>query len=1324
MGKILQNFDHMTAEEIAALCRYRSLCEAKNLSLQQGQALLASIAQTLTQTISFQQKIDTILRLAGETLAVSRVYIFEDDYVNQVTINTHEWCAEGINPEIDNLQAIPMDFVFDWYRFIGEQGYVNTSNIATLPRNLQLVLEPQNVISIVVFKLQLPNGGTGFAGFDECVAERKWQQHELDILISITGIISSLYEQENLQKQVRAKEQNFINMFNSITDYLFVSDKEGYLLQVNDAVRQRLIYNEIEAAKGRVHILDLHPQSFHQQAEQIIASMADGSGSRCTIPLLGKNNKEVPVETTSWFGEWDDQEVILALSKDFTAEHDALDMFNKLFESNPLPIFVFDHSSFRYTKANQAFVNLVGYEKEELIGKQMEELSIFIDAQQHHNHFQLLGEDDLLESSQLKLQSKEGSILEGVASGSFINSGGLLQFMVVFTDLTQQFALTNQVEKQKQRLEHIVESTGLGTWEWNLISDKLIINRRWAEMFGYTLEELGQTTIRTWNDLIHPEDNKATKKALTLHLQGKNPFYSTECRVRHRDGSYVWVRDTGKVMEYTSDGMPKSMFGSHLDISRAKKTAERLLEAKKRAEEENEAKSRFLAMVSHEIRTPIHTMQGITELLAKSKLTDKQKHYSLLLQQSSHIVLETINNTLDFSKIETDTIDLHPMPFFLNELIDSLQNLFSFRFAQKGLDLITYIHPDTPLHLLGDSFRLMQIIQNLMSNAEKYTANGSVLFSIRFLPSDDFSARIEFVVEDTGMGLDSSVLPELFVPYWQGSDCNYNTTFAGSGLGLPIVKNLVTMMGGAITVESQKDKGSAFKVEIPFTCLSDDTLRTKAEKLGPRKFSKLYLQDTLQTQYLYKALEILDIPVELLEDLGKAREDCGAASSVMVFDWSLCSQEDEQRIVPLVQAHADCRFVVLASVMDSEYSIKSAFHGSHYTIVKKPVSVWNLLVVMQELFQERSLEVDASYKTSARKFGSVLVCEDHAVNREMVQELLMSEGYAVDGVATGRAAIEKLERHEYDLLLLDLQLPGLDGFETAKIIRNDLGNTIPIIAFTAHALLEYEKKSARAGMNGYLKKPIVPAQLFQIVDTWIARSSEQKTPTHTLSRGESDTLDALASHVQKEYGFDLKGALERYLYNIPVYYKHLCHVSEELQEFKDALLFPNVDVLFLKKELHGLGGVIANLGLGELSATLLAYEAELKAGRGGHEEHLVGDLHSYIERQLHGIGAYRDLLHNHQEKVNKEQMSQKEDERQPSSKQELIAPTDLLSLCASLRNALALGDADLSATLSRELSTSAFSEQVQQKGRAILEYIALYEFATAEKLLDSLLAGV
>lgn len=1311
MGNSQQNFEHMTAEEIAVLCRYREICDEKNASLQKGQALLASIAQTLTKAISFHQKVDIILRLTGEALGVSRVYIFEDDYEKNITINTFEWCAEGINPEIDNLQATSMDFVADWYRIMGEQGYINASNIATLPENLRIVLEPQHVISIVVFKLQLPNGGTGFAGFDECVAEREWQRHELDILISITGIISSLYEQEDLLKQVRAKEQNFMHMFNSITDYLFVADKEGYLLQVNSAVRQKLLFNEIEAAKGRVHVLDLHPEKYHEQAALVLEDMAHGGSSRCQIPIIGKNRKEIPVETTSWYGEWDNQDVLLALSKDVSAEHDALDMFNKLFESNPLPIFVFDPASFLYTKVNQAFVDLLGYTRKELIGIEMQTLDIFLDAREHRPYFLTIGEEDQLESTQIKLRAKDGSIIEGLASGSFVNTGGLIQFMVVFTDITEQLALKAHVEDQRQRLAHIVESTDLGTWEWNFHDDKLIVNRRWAEMFGYTLEELGDTNIRTWRGLLHPEDVDFTDAALTAHIQGATPFCSTECRVRHKDGSYVWIRDTGKILEHTPDGMPKSMFGSHLDITGAKLAEQKLLEAKIRAEEENKAKSRFLAMFSHEIRTPIHTMQGITELLAKSKLSEKQKYYTLLLQQSSHIVLETINNTLDFSKIEADTIDLHPTPFFLNELSDNLQDLFSFRFAQKGLDLVTYIHPDTPLHLLGDRFRLMQIIQNLMSNAEKYTVEGSVLFTIRLLASEGPSARLEFAVTDTGVGLEASALSDLFTPYWQGSDCHSRTSFAGSGLGLPIVKNLVTMMGGSITVESQKGKGSTFKVIIPFTPLSGFTLRTQSEELAPPVYRKVYLQKTLQTEYLYRTLELLGIPVGFLTDQ-KSIQD--GAPSVVVVDWSLFNQEEDRgrgKMIQMLEDFPSCRFVVLASVMDAEELISEACSCARFTIVTKPVSVWKLLLEMEALFKGSSWEDKDSYELPTRQFGSILVCEDHAVNREMVQELLMSVGYAVDGVSSGRAALEKLEHHEYDLLLLDLQMPGLDGFETAQIIRNDLGSTIPIIAFTAHALPEYEKKSARFGMNGYLTKPIVPAQLYQIVDTWITHGSQRITPSRDYSGSERIKIDELATHVERVYGCDLKGAMERYLNNFPVYYKHLCHTEEEMRSLIETLSDPSMDMQFLKKELHGLRGVVANLGMQDLSAFLFSYEVRLKAGL---EEVLVDEVRISLGKQLLLIGEYRAFLQEHLQ----------DDVVEPSSRVEVVASSsDALSLCSSIKRALVLGDADRSAALAQELTCPCFGQRMQQAGKTLLEHIGQYEFSAAEVLLDSLLAG-
>ena len=1306
----------MHGKELQGEKRARSNSSKSQSFLRTGQTLLANIAHVLIKNADFREKINLILHYTGEAINVSRVYIFEDDLILQETNNTFEWCGEGIEPQIDILQGIPMSAVSEWYEIIGKTGYINVDNISLLSESVQQILAPQGIISIVIFKLSLPNGGTGFVGFDECLKERHWTQYELDVLISITGIITSLYENDYLQNKLKSNELNFKNMFNSITDYIIVADLDGYFLQVNNAVRERTVYDDIEQKKGKVHILDLHPVEYHQTAQQVLKDIMEGKLKTCTIPLISKHNYEIPVETAIWFGDWDGKEVLLGFSKDLTAETEALDMFNKLFESNPLPIVVVNNLTYDFTKVNRAFLQMFEFEESEVIGKTAEKLGIFNDSTYIENIDKVLKNGQSLIWHTVSTKTKKGRILEGVLSGSMILSGDKQQFMAVFTDLTEQIELQKRLEDKNERLEHILESTELGTWEWDWETGKTVFNDNWAHMLGYSLKELGDTNISTWFDRVHPDDKAHAKIEMDSYLDGKTPYYVFEHRLLHKNGDYIWVRDTGKIVEYDDSGKPKLMFGSHLDITKIKVSELNLLEAKKRAEEANTAKSNFLTMVSHEIRTPVHILQGITELLSKTNMSKKQKGYTLRLIQSSNNLLETVNNVLDFSKMEIQKPVLQEAPFFLHELLENMQNVFAFRFAQKNLDLVINIDPDVPLHLFGDAFRIKQILQNLLSNAEKYTSEGCVTLQVRLLHIHQNCGHVEFSVIDTGFGMGKEIISKLFIPYFQGTEAQSKTKYAGSGLGLPIVKQLVELLSGEIFVTSQQGKGSIFKVVIPFKVISQYTIRNYFLKRKHRYPNVLYVQRTLLTESLINSLISLGFIVHEIDQSMLLPEDNNSGETVLIMEWDNTLLKREGNILSSnswKQKFSSALHVVLTPVLTSEAEVSRVFAPLLFSILKTPVSLWTLLQTIEAKFGFAGEKLSRVEGYSDFKHGSLLVCDDNIINLEMIQELLEVGGYVVEVVTSGEMAIQRIQNKRFDLLLLDLQMPGIDGFETTKIIRTKLHNMMPIIAFSAHALPVYEQKCFQIGMNGYLVKPISSQQLLKAVDYWVNRGLRKsgKVSTNMLSEDVKEIVDSLESQIEQEFKVRFQAVMDRYSYNIKTYKRHLDSHISELETYEKDLERKIFDNDSLKRGLHALRGVSSNMGMMNFSEVLWSYETSLESHNTDREENNQISLGVKIKRHIKNLKEFSSFLIEHFPDVLKQGEMMKVQKKE----------TDIIRLCDELKKALAIGDVDASINFSCSLlSIANMQDTAKKQVKMISNYIEVYDFSSADRLLDSL----
>lgn len=393
------------------------------------------------------------------------------------------------------------------------------------------------------------------------------------------------------------------------------------------------------------------------------------------------------------------------------------------------------------------------------------------------------------------------------------------------------------LQEEHSRLEGIITGTNVGTWEWNIRTGELIINQRWAAIIGYTREEMEPITPELWSRLIHPDDLKIRSELLHKHFSGKLSDYDQELRMKHKDGSWVWVLDRGSVVSWTEEKEPLQMMGTQQDISIRKeaenelhiqaavleeeiaqrqRTQEALQVAKEAAETANRAKSLFLANMSHELRTPLNGVIGMSQLIEMTDITEEQQDYLKSLRFSANNLLALISDILDITAMEAGQLQISSAEFSLRTCIDEVLMLYQDNIREKRLSLAISVPDSIPDRLIGDRFRIAQILSNLISNAIKFTDQGCITLTVKSIDSYASVLVLDISVIDSGIGIAPELMSYIFSAFTQ-ADESFTRRHGGAGLGLAISRKLADMMGGSLAVESTPGKGSFFHLLLPCT---------------------------------------------------------------------------------------------------------------------------------------------------------------------------------------------------------------------------------------------------------------------------------------------------------------------------------------------------------------------------------------------------------------------------------------------------------------------------------------------------------------------------
>ncbi len=1056
----------------------------------------------------------------------------------------------------------------------------------------------------------------------------------------MTGINYDITDRKQAEAALRESEANFRTFFESIVDMVIVSSLDGRILFTNKATGRKLGYGAQDLAS--MNLLDLHPFNVRNEAEEIFNAMFRGERSICPLPLAAKDGTLIPVETRVWFGKWNGTDCIFGISKDLSAEQEAQQRFERLFRNNPALMALSTYPQRHFVDVNDAFLRLLGYSKDEIIGKTPDELNLLPQQEEQTRAQELVMVKGHITDYEMQVRRKDGAILHGLFSSELINSQGQTYFLTVMIDITERKKVERALGESKDQFNRLLQTTDQGIYGIDKNGLCTFINQSALKLLGYKLEE---SIGRNMHDLIHHS------------FADGRPYPVEDCPIFRSkqtgqgirvDSEVLWRRDGSSfAAEYSAYPIieEERIRGSVItfsDITERKQAEKKLADfaldmekknlqldlALNQAEQANIAKGEFLANMSHEIRTPLNGIIGMTGLLLDTELDEEQQRYTEIVRGSSESLLGLINDILDFSKIEARKLELETLDFDLAVMLDDFASTLAIRAQDKGLELFCSVDPDVPTKLQGDPGRLRQILTNLTVNAIKFTHTGEVAIQVSLESESDAAAVLRLAVLDTGVGIPEKKKDMIFDRFSQ-VDSSTTRQYGGTGLGLAICKQLAELMGGQIGVDSTEGIGSEFWFTV--------RLGKQTESVKTDTFSQSVLKDirilivddsatnreilnTRMKSWGMRPDEAEDSTVALMA-LSKAQQK-GDPFKIAVIDMQMPGMDGEAlgRAIKNDRQLADTRMVMLTS-LGSRGDVKHYKEIGYEAYLTKPVRHQDLQGVLSQVLVDitgatpkespmatRYTAREKLYRFENRK-ARILLAEDNVTNQQVALGILQKLGLRADAVANGEETITALEIIPYDLVLMDVQMPVMDGLKATRQIRNPdskvLDHDIPIIAMTARAMQGDRERCLEAGMCDFIPKPIDAMALIGVLDKWLPQPKEEAGKTREERIEKSLPLE----QTKGPSIWDKAGMLRRLMDDEDlartVISGFLGDIPQQIVLLKNSL--EANDAPLSDRIAHTIKGASANVGGERLRAVAFEIEKDSKAGNlGAAKERMTG----------------------------------------------------------------------------------------------------------------------
>ena len=767
--------------------------------------------------------------------------------------------------------------------------------------------------------------------------------------------------------------------------------------------------------------------------------------------------------------------------------HESREAFRVLFENAPLGIYRMT-SAGEIVLANPALLQMLGYQRLEDVPNR-DELHVEYDRETFRRML-VRGAVRALETLWRRSDGTTVHVSEN-AKALFDAKGAVACYEGMVEDITDRKATEAALRATQERYRHIIENASEIIYRADYRGTFTFANPAAERITGFSSAEL---LGKHYGDLVEPDFREAAERFYRAQFESRAASTYFEFPMITKSGARIWI---GQNVRMLADGERVAGFEAVArDITQRVEMEAELARARDEAIQSARTKSEFLANMSHEIRTPMNGILGMAGLLVATPLAPEQREYAETIRASGESLLAIVNDVLDLAKIEAGKLTVEPTDFDIDDLLEGVTDVFAERAAAKRLRFRTVVYPDVVRRLRGDSLRIRQILLNLVGNALKFTDQGEVNVSVMQREERDMTVVLWFLVTDSGIGIPAPVQSRLFTPFTQ-ADGSTTRRYGGSGLGLAVSKQLVEAMGGEIGVASVEQQGSTFWFTLPLQKQAAsivpprpkwDLSQYRALLVDANNVNRLVVSRHLAATHI--VLEEVDTGAEAVQRLADEHFD------VVIFDMQL-PDENGLSFARALRLRYPTLGIVMTTSMGRRKSDMAAFRGAGLdAFLLKPIRRAQICDTVSRVLNAEILIPDLSDVFDSDpppNLGRVLLVEDNAVNQLVALGQLRRIGYECVTAGSGIEAMEMLRDQTFDAILMDGQMPGMDGYEATRQIRQKEKTRTPIIALTAHALQGEREKCLAAGMDDYLAKPVSQEQLAEMLRRWVTKPASDGT---------------------------------------------------------------------------------------------------------------------------------------------------------------------------------------------------------------------------------------